>query len=86
MRFAPGQPDSVAFNPLHSVIRHPDRIWQDCKKLASLMARPKTKDDMWERRGFDLVTLALAYSVLRKKHNATAADVLDLNRPGIAGG
>lgn len=54
--FAPRDPEhSVSFNPFARVSTDPDDAWEDCDKLAALLAVPTTNnaagESYWDRRG-----------------------------------
>lgn len=70
---------SVSYNPLDYVSREKGQIWQDCIMLAKLVIVPtEGKDQHFDKRATDVLTIFIAYSVLTKRSHASFDDVLDL--------
>lgn len=68
-KFSPLDPGSShCYNPLLAVSEDEDHIWEDSRFLADMLIVPggKAKDPFWESRARDVLTAAIANTVLRK--------------------
>jgi type IV secretion system protein VirD4 len=81
-KFSPLDADNKhSYNPLLAVSDNDDHIWEDSRFLADMLIVPggKTKDPFWESRARDVVTAAIANTVLHKPSaERTMGAVLDI--------